>query len=102
MRIAYVTETWHPAINGVVTRLSATVRELARRGHDVLVVAPGAFDQPLEGVRVQGVRSVRIPFIYGGGAGGPPPAAGGSRSRAPTTRRSRGTPASTTSGSRSR
>ncbi|HYZ01027.1 MAG TPA: glycosyltransferase, partial [Candidatus Binatia bacterium] len=66
MRIAYVTETWHPAINGVVTRLSATVRELARRGHDVLVVAPGAFDQPLEGVRVQGVRSVSIPFIYGG------------------------------------
>lgn len=66
MRIAYVTETWHPAINGVVTRLSATVRELASRGHDVLVVAPGAFDQPLEGVRVRGVRSVRIPFIYGG------------------------------------
>ena len=66
MRIAYVTETWHPAINGVVTRLSATVSDLAGRGHEVLVVAPGAFDQPLEGVRVRGVRSVRIPFIYGG------------------------------------
>jgi glycosyltransferase involved in cell wall biosynthesis len=66
MRIAYVTETWHPAINGVVTRLSATVRELQGRGHEILVLAPGAFDQPLEGVSVQGVRSVSIPFIYGG------------------------------------
>lgn len=40
MRIAVVTETWRPSVDGVVTRLDHTVTELVRRGHDVLVVAP--------------------------------------------------------------
>jgi glycosyltransferase involved in cell wall biosynthesis len=70
VRIAYVTETWLPSINGVVTRLVATVRELAARGHEVLVIAPsvpGAGDR-LEsaGATVHHVPSVGIPFIYGG------------------------------------
>ena len=40
MRVALVTETWRPSVDGVVTRLDHTVAELAARGHDVLVVAP--------------------------------------------------------------
>ena len=70
MRIAYVTETWLPSVNGVVTRLVATVAELARAGHQVLVVAPtvsGAADRASPaGATVRHVPSVGLPFIYGG------------------------------------
>jgi glycosyltransferase involved in cell wall biosynthesis len=70
VRIAYVTETWLPSINGVVTRLVATVGELASRGHDVLVVAPtvsgGDRHADPAGTTVRHVPSVGIPFIYGG------------------------------------
>jgi glycosyltransferase involved in cell wall biosynthesis len=70
VRIAYVTETWFPSINGVVTRLAATVSELAGRGHEVLVVAPhvsgsGDWSEPA-GATVRHVPSVGLPFIYGG------------------------------------
>jgi len=70
VRIAYVTETWFPSINGVVTRLRATVAELAGRGHEVLVVAPhvsGPGDRPMPpGATVKHVPSIGLPFIYGG------------------------------------
>lgn len=68
MRIAYVTETWLPSINGVVTRLVATVVELARAGHQVLVVAPtvpGPEHVEPAGATVRHVPSVGLPFIYG-------------------------------------
>ena len=70
VRIAYVTETWFPSVNGVVTRLAATVSELTRRGNQVLVVAPhvsgpGDWQEP-PGTTVRHVPSVGLPFIYGG------------------------------------
>lgn len=40
MKIAYVTETWHPSVDGVVTRLRATMECLSQLGHQALVVAP--------------------------------------------------------------
>jgi len=40
VRVAFVTETWLPSVNGVVTRLTATIEQLCRDGHDVLVIAP--------------------------------------------------------------
>jgi glycosyltransferase involved in cell wall biosynthesis len=61
-----VTETWAPAVNGIVTRLRATIRELRRRGHDVLVLAPSTTDPELEGVEVRTLPSLGLPFIYGG------------------------------------
>jgi glycosyltransferase involved in cell wall biosynthesis len=70
VRIAYVTETWFPSINGVVTRLGATVAELSSRGHEVLVVAPhvsGSAARAMpRGATVKHVPSVGLPFIYGG------------------------------------
>lgn len=68
MRIAIVTETWQPSINGVVTRLKATVRVLRSRGHHVLLVAPaGAEEEERDpGLVVRRVPSVGLPFIYGG------------------------------------
>jgi len=40
VRIAIVTDAWAPQTNGVVTTLTATARELARRGHTALVLSP--------------------------------------------------------------
>ncbi len=66
MRIAFVTETWHPHIDGVITRLSATIRMLRREGHDILVVAPDCGDASFEDVQVRTVSTFRVPFVYGG------------------------------------
>ncbi|BBL78753.1 glycosyl transferase [Rubrobacter xylanophilus] len=40
MRVAFLTETFLPATDGVVTRLRYTLQELARLGDEALVVAP--------------------------------------------------------------
>jgi glycosyltransferase involved in cell wall biosynthesis len=40
LRIAFFTETFLPATDGVVTRLRYTLEELARVGDDMLVIAP--------------------------------------------------------------
>jgi glycosyltransferase involved in cell wall biosynthesis len=77
VRIAIVTETWSPSVNGIVTRLRESVRELRARGHAVLVVAPDAGETddarlPPAGVTVRRVPSLGLPFIYGGQAWGLP------------------------------
>lgn len=66
MRIAFTTETWWPSTDGVVTRLTATVRELRRMGHDLLIIAPEGGEPSFEGVPVIGVPTVRVGFIYDG------------------------------------
>jgi glycosyltransferase involved in cell wall biosynthesis len=66
VRIAFVTESWHPSTDGVVTRLSATVRELHRRGHDVLVIAPRGDASGFTGARVREVPTFALRFVYGG------------------------------------
>jgi glycosyltransferase involved in cell wall biosynthesis len=40
VRIAFFTETFLPATDGVVTRLRYTLNELARMGDDLLIIAP--------------------------------------------------------------
>jgi glycosyltransferase involved in cell wall biosynthesis len=42
-RIAIVTDAWAPQVNGVVRTYENVVRELARLGHEVLVVHPGGY-----------------------------------------------------------
>src|SRR5258708_22709219 len=73
LRIALVTETWYPSVDGIVTRLTCTVRELHRRGHAVMVVAPssrtqaiGSIDRLPACLMVNEVFSVGLPMIYGG------------------------------------
>lgn len=66
MRIAIVTETWYPHVDGVITRLSATIRTLNREGHAILVVAPEGGQSSFEGAQVRGLRTFRVPFVYGG------------------------------------
>ncbi len=43
MKIVIVTDAWRPQINGVVTTLTETGRELERAGHDVHYITPDGF-----------------------------------------------------------
>ncbi|MGE0484324.1 MAG: glycosyltransferase family 4 protein [Gammaproteobacteria bacterium] len=43
LRIAIVTDAWHPQVNGVVRTLSTTADYLGRAGHEVLMVTPADF-----------------------------------------------------------
>lgn len=63
MKIAIVTETFHPATDGVVTRLTETIRWLRKHGHDILVIAPDRGITEYEGAAVCGIPSFRF-FLY--------------------------------------
>jgi glycosyltransferase involved in cell wall biosynthesis/putative flippase GtrA len=65
MRIAVVTETWAPSVDGVVVRLENTVRELRADGHEIMVVAPTVGTR-LTGVQEYRTRNIRLGFLYGG------------------------------------
>jgi glycosyltransferase involved in cell wall biosynthesis len=43
LRIAIVTDAWHPQINGVVRTLTRVIHELEAMGHEVRVVSPDLF-----------------------------------------------------------
>ena len=43
LRIAIVSDAWHPQVNGVVRTLAAVGAELRRLGHEVLVIGPDRF-----------------------------------------------------------
>jgi glycosyltransferase involved in cell wall biosynthesis len=62
MRIALISETWLPSVDGVVTRLRHTVAQLLEAGHRVLVVAPTA-GPPMPGLIQYRSRAVVVPFI---------------------------------------
>jgi glycosyltransferase involved in cell wall biosynthesis len=40
MRIVIATDAWSPQVNGVVTTLTQTLKEMLRLGHDVLMITP--------------------------------------------------------------
>jgi glycosyltransferase involved in cell wall biosynthesis len=43
VRILFITDAWHPQINGVVRTLSTTGRELEKMGHTVRFIGPDQF-----------------------------------------------------------
>ncbi len=61
MRVAIVTESFVPQVNGVSNTVRHVVRELGIAGHELLVVAPGSGPVEHEGVPVVRVRSVGLP-----------------------------------------
>ncbi len=61
MRIAIITETAPPNVNGVVTRLGHTLRELRAAGDEVMVAAPSTAPPEWEGVPVVRVSSFPLP-----------------------------------------
>lgn len=56
MRIALVTETFFPAVDGTTTTVKAVLDRLVDLGHDVLVVAPGPGLTTYRGCRIARVR----------------------------------------------
>jgi glycosyltransferase involved in cell wall biosynthesis len=61
LRIAIVTETFLPKIDGIVTRLCHTLRHLRSYGHQLLVIAPSGVDE-FDGVPVHGVPGFAFPI----------------------------------------
>ena len=62
MRIAIVTETFVPKVDGIVTRLTRTIEHLVQAGHEVLVVAPEGGIKDYAGARVLGIPSPPLPL----------------------------------------
>jgi glycosyltransferase involved in cell wall biosynthesis len=62
LRIALVTETFLPKVDGVVTRLVATLAALEELGHEVLVLAPPGSPERCQGARV--VAAGGLPFPW--------------------------------------
>ena len=62
LRVALVTETFLPKVDGVVTRLVATLHALERLGHEVLVLAPPGAPDTSAGARV--VAAGGLPFPW--------------------------------------
>jgi len=62
VKIALVTETYLPSVDGVVTRLSHAVERFTALGHEVMVIAPDLGVYEHAGARVVGIRPVTLPF----------------------------------------
>ncbi len=62
MKIAIVTETFLPKIDGIVTMVTQTVETLTAAGEEVMVFAPAGGPEQLCGARIVGVPSVPFPF----------------------------------------
>lgn len=63
MRIAMFTETFLPGTDGIVTRLCATLKNLAEEGHEVLLFAPAGGPVTYASATVVGIPSFRF-FLY--------------------------------------
>lgn len=61
VRIAIVTESFLPQINGVTNSVLRVCEQMQSRGHDVLVVAPGPGPTSYAGARVVRAPSVPLP-----------------------------------------
>ncbi|PWH07612.1 glycosyl transferase [Brachybacterium endophyticum] len=62
MKIAIVTETFLPSVDGVVTRLRHAVERFVDLGHEVMVIAPDLGVTEHHGARVVGMKPVTLPF----------------------------------------
>ena len=61
MRVAIVTESFFPQVNGVTNTVRHTVDRLLETGHEPLIIAPGPGLTSYRNVRVVRVRSVGLP-----------------------------------------
>ncbi len=62
MKILYISETFLPKIDGVVTRLTYTIKNLHEMGHQTMIIAPDGGMESYDGAKVLGVPYVRLPF----------------------------------------
>lgn len=62
MRIAFFTETFLPKMDGIVTTLCQTIRQLRELGHEVLIFAPEGGLAEYEGFPIVGMKSRAFPL----------------------------------------
>lgn len=62
MRVAIVTESFLPLVNGVVNSVRHVVDHLIENGHEALIIAPGHGLADYRGVQVVRVRSAAVPM----------------------------------------
>jgi len=62
VRVAIIAETFLPAVNGVTGSVCRVVEHLERRGHEALVIAPGAGPCSYSRTPVARVRGVALPL----------------------------------------
>jgi len=62
MRIALFTDTFLPKVDGIVTTLVQTVRQLKRMGHEVLIFSPDGGVTEYEQSRIVGMKSIPFPL----------------------------------------
>ncbi|HWI26521.1 MAG TPA: glycosyltransferase [Stellaceae bacterium] len=62
LRIAIVTSTFLPAVNGIVTLLIHSLAPLRKLGHEVMVIAPEGGPAEMEGAQVHGVPGHPLPW----------------------------------------
>lgn len=63
MRVAIVTESFSPVVNGVTNSVLRVLEHLARTGHEALVVAPGPGPDEHAGTPVVRVPALHLPVI---------------------------------------
>ncbi|WP_129339345.1 glycosyltransferase [Cellulomonas endophytica] len=63
MRVALVSESFLPHVNGVTGSVVRVLEHLARAGHDATVLAPGTPPGRVHGARVVPLRSVPLPGL---------------------------------------
>ena len=63
MRVAIVTESFLPQVNGVTNSVLRVVEHLHERGHQALIIAPGVGPDRYLHARVRRVRAVDLPVI---------------------------------------
>ncbi|MHA2788502.1 glycosyltransferase family 4 protein [Corynebacterium sp. S7] len=64
MKISMFTEVFLPKIDGVVTRITGTLEQLAEMGHEVQLFAPGDPPDTYAGFDIQRVRGVSFKPVY--------------------------------------
>ncbi|MFZ0746621.1 MAG: glycosyltransferase family 1 protein [Terracidiphilus sp.] len=62
MRIVLFTETFIPKVDGIVTTLCQTIKQLKSLGHEVLIFAPEGGFSEYEQCRIVGIRGHAFPF----------------------------------------
>lgn len=62
MKIAIVTETFLPSTDGIVTRLTASIRHYLEEGHEVIVIAPDLGAAHFEAASIRGLPARTLPF----------------------------------------